>query len=1094
MPGVVMENVNLEGSLRRPDLDESRNGAPNFENANKSGHHLDLNGSSAHVNGALTGVATSNQQPTTIGDKAGEIVPTTPFELPHITQGFFPFGTLVNRSAQECWNELSELIAELAAIHVPASGGSVITNGKPAVNQSSENVHKKLRILDFAHAKRAEFIKLLVLSQWSRQAADVSRLIDIQGFIRTRHQSYDAALQYVGEVKRDLVRAQVANPDLKTAVEVLSKGRVTSLPDLGYKPRKRLTAQATHKKLLKLDRIISVRLALHDSVPPPMRNYRVHDGRVTFTVPGEFELDLSVAEESRDSQFFFVDIRFLFSPSSPIPKGRVFNELDGKVNTLLRADGLMGCFQFLHGLVLTNKINILFKQSMELSRGLWADSLRIELLHRTLVVQYWAQRSGPKSWLEIGVKSGTCGRSSSDKRSGTSQIGIRWMRDGQPVSIDAIRFNPDELSMKCLLRSVVALHTSHLLLTAFTTLKRHVLFSSHTLSLKAKLSPEEPGNCHLDVQLTASRSLRVSVEPMSGSITLRGKDLLHGTPNLLEGFSGDRGPYNSSIDEILSRVTRLRCVTAVDEIESGVKALGLEPVNQRALGLDPRKLFPSGVLRIAFFTHRLWNRHWIAAATSSMDGDRWWLVRLRPAGPTEPTGPTKTIRFPIMAFDNMNLPQAHMVGTTLVASKRRRLDYTTCAELVHGLTGVLAIHANARYLSDLPAMHIWPSLDGLQLETDHRVPDVLFNYNPSTLPSAFRVTLPFGVKKQSDFNEMIRLAFHGIDAKSRSVIMMAHGTLKTRIKSLVFLVSELDSSLIIEDKGTGFALRLPVPAGHSLVACLLERLQRLQCILSILQSLIRKGMEPRSLSLSQISFAYGPEKRFSALFDISVEGPSLSDHIDVADAISKSKPLFQVKLAIKFKNSSPHRRIQEPLTVALNQRSSEGGVETILQLLALTLPLLQSLDQITPQSSQVDPSIVQITVRGPTVYLLHYPRLKSRFHLSAVTHQDRLVWLIRDANGTDQSGRDQVTAMIQEKIYQSKGDGWTGLGDGVIADITHVESLILELHQRLSAPDLQLDKGAETKAEQFPQPMHMKASTPAAPQQARGKTDVITID
>jgi mediator of RNA polymerase II transcription subunit 14 len=813
-----------------------------------------------------------------------------------------------------------------------------------------------------------------------------------------------------------------------------------------------------------------------------MRNYRVHDGRVTFTIPGEFELDLSVAEESRASQFFFVDIRFLFSPSSPIPKGRVFNELDGKINNLLRVDGLMGCFQFLHGLVLTNKINILFKQSMKLSRRLWADSLRIELLHRTLVVQYWAQRSGPKSWLEIGVKSGASGRSSSDPRSGTSHLGVRWMRDGQPVSIDAIRFNPDELSMNCLLRSVIALHTSHLLLTAFTTLKRHILFSSHTLSLKAKLSPKEPGNCHLDVQLTASRSLRVSVEPMSGSITLRGTDLLHGTPNLLENFSGDRGLYKSSIDEILSRVTRLRCVTAVDEIESGVKALGLEPVNQRALGLDPRKLFPSGVLRIAFFTHRLWNRHWVAAATSSMDGDGWWLVRLRPAEPT------KIIRFPIMAYDNMNLPQAHMVSTTLVASKRR-LNYTRCAELVHGLTGVLAIHANARYLSDLPAMHLWPSLDGLQLRKRLTVPDLLFSYNPSTLPSAFRVTLPFGLKKQSDFKEMIRLAFHGIDTQSRSVIMMAHGTLKTRIKSLIPLVSKSDPSLIIEDKGAGFALRLPVPAGHSLVACVFERLQRLECILSILQSLIRKGMEPRSLSLSRISFVYGPEKRFCAFFDISAEGPSLSDHVDVADAISKSKPLFQLKLAIKFENSSPHRRIQEPLTVALNQRSSEGGVESILQLLALTLPLLQSLDQITPQSSQVDPSIVQITVRRPTVYLIHYPRLKSRFHLSAVTHQDRLVWMIRDANGMNQSGRDPVTAMIQEKIYQSNGDGWTGLGDGVIANINNVENLILELHQRLSAPDLQLDK-----AEQFLQPTHMKASTSAAPQQARGKTDVITID
>ncbi|KAK5675939.1 mediator complex subunit, partial [Elasticomyces elasticus] len=236
---------------------------------------------------------------------------------------------LINRSAQQCWNDLSDLITELAEIQIsPQDQSAVSANGKSAGNQSSENVQKKLRMLDFAHAKRGEFIKLLVLSQWSRQAADVSRLIDLQGFIRTCHQSYGGALQWVGDMKRDLVRAQVANPDLKTALEVLSRGKVVAMSDLGYKPPKPLTAKRTLKKLQKLNKIISVRLALHDQVPRAFQTYRVHDGRVTFSVPGEFELDLSVGEENPNSQFFFVDIRFMFSPSSSIPKGRVLNELD----------------------------------------------------------------------------------------------------------------------------------------------------------------------------------------------------------------------------------------------------------------------------------------------------------------------------------------------------------------------------------------------------------------------------------------------------------------------------------------------------------------------------------------------------------------------------------------------------------------------------------------------------------------------------------------------------------------------------------------------------------------------------------------------
>lgn len=801
-----------------------------------------------------------------------------------------------------------------------------------------------------------------------------------------------------------------------------------------------------------------------------MRNYRVHDGRVTFTIPGEFELDLSVAEESKTSQFFFVDIRFLFMPSSPIPKGRIFNELDGKINDLLRDDGLMGCFKFLHGLVLTNKINILFKQSVDLSRGLWADALRIELLHRTLVLQYWPQRSGPKSWLEIGVKSGHCSGTSNDPMPGISQLGFRWMRDGQQVSSDAIRFNSDDLSMELILRSVIAIHTSHLLFTAFTTLKKHSLFSNHTLSLQAQLSPTEPGDCRLDVQLTASRSLQVSIEPMSGSITLCG------TQNVLERLEVDRGLYKSSIEEILSRVTRLRCVTAIEEIESSTKALGLEPLNQKALGLDPRKLFPVGVMRTAFFTHRFWNRHWIAAATSSMDGDRWWFIQLRPAKTTK-AGPFHSIGDHIA-----RLPKTHMVSETL-GTPQRRCGYTTCAELVHGLTGILAIRANASYLADLPAMHFWPLLKELQLETDLTVPDLLFNYSSSTLPPAFRVSLPFGVKRQSQFKGMIRLAFHGIDCQSRCVILVAHGNLKTRIKSLVPLVSKKDSSLIIEDRGAGFALRLLVPGGHSVVACLFERLQRLECVLSILQSIIRKGMEPRSLSLSRIAFAYGPEHKFAAFFDVNSSGPSLSDYVDIADAISDTKPIFQMQLAVKFEGSSPHRRIQEPLTVVLNQRFSEAGVETVLQLLGTTLPLLCSLDQITLQSNQIDSSIVQVTARKPTVYLIHYPRLKSRFHLSAVMHQDRLVWMLRDANEMDQSGRGQITNMVQEKLYQSKGDGWNGLGDGVVASINKVGNLVQELHECLSAPHLELDKAAEVKPEQVSKQLHAKENT-----------DVITID
>ncbi|KAJ5668791.1 hypothetical protein N7462_009861 [Penicillium macrosclerotiorum] len=1038
MPGVVMDNVTIDGSVRRPGLNEASNGGHGSLGINEkhSQPPASMNGP-VHVNGvghvdSLVHFSKASVQ------QIGQINPAA-FEIPHITQGFFPFGTLVNRAVQQCWNDLSELIAELAAIHVPTESSALsAANGKSSGNQSSENVHKKLRILDFAHAKRAEFIKLLVLSQWSRQAAEVSRLIDIQGFIRARHQAYSDAIHHMGEMKRDLVRAQVANPDLKTALEVLSKGRVVSLPDFGYKPPKALTARATLNKLHKINRIISVRLTAYEQVPYPLRSYHIHDGRVTFTVAGEFKLDLSVAEEAKTSQFFFVDICFLFSPSSPIPKGRIFNELDAKINEILLSKGLTGCFDFLHGLVLTNKVNTLFRQATDLARGLWSDALRIELLHRTLVIQYWVSRTGLKSWIEIGVRRGQHRIGADDHDSSVSHLGLRWMRDGHQIRSDGIQFDSDMLSIERVLRSVIALHTSYLVSLAFGALKKNLLFAHHALSLRAQLSATEPGDSYLDIQLTASRHLRVSIEPLSGAI------ILSGTPISLDRLEVDRFSNKPAIEELLSRVTRIRCMTAVDEIESGTKALGLESVSQRGLGFDVRKIFPSNVIQRAFFTHRLWDRRWIAAITSSMDGDNWWLIQLPPPNATH-------IVSPYTITDNVfGAPVAHPICDALMGEQRPS-NYTASAELVHSLTGMLAIYANARCLAELPGMNSYPSLKQLRFGPDLHVPDLFFRYQASSIPAAFQLALPSGLKNGSYLRDTIRLSFQGIDPQSHSIVLVAYGSLRFRIKSLLTLISKSDPLLIMQEKGSGFGLRLLVPAGHSVIIFLLERLQRLDCVLFILQTLIQKGMEPRSLSLSQIAFLYGPGKLLSARFNIDVSGPSLSAHLDVTSALSHGSPLFRLRLGMVFDHTSPHRRIQEALTVALNHRFAETGVDSILGIMSDTFSLLQCLDQITNNnnSSPMESSVVHITVRGPTVFHLHYPSLKSRFRLSARPRQGRTVWVLEDNNQSRVVDLDQVAAVVREMVYNSKGDGWQGLGDGAISTVEKVGDLFLKLHECL---------------------------------------------
>ncbi|OJJ35729.1 hypothetical protein ASPWEDRAFT_172526 [Aspergillus wentii DTO 134E9] len=1028
-----MDNANIGGA--KQGVHGLENGlSTSFEGIEAAVGSARLQNGSAYINGARKPLDGSNQ-----ASAAGAVSTITKDlpELTHITQGFFPFTTLVNRSVQQCWNDLSDLVTELAEIQVSPQDHASSTNSfnaKSPGNQCSENVHKKLRMLEFAHGKRAEFIKLLVLSQWSRHAVDVSKLIDLQSFIRTRHQAYVGALQWVGDMKRDLVRAQVANPDLRTALEVLCKGKVAAMSDLGYKPPKPLSVKATLKKLQKINRIISVRLSLHDAVPRAFQTYLVHDGRVTFFVPAEFELDLSVGEDDKSSQFFFVDIRFLFSPSSPIPKGRILNELDAKINDVLRDKGLSGCFDLLHSLVLTNKINVLHKQAIELTRGLWSDVLRVELLHRTLVVQYWASKPGVKNWLEIGIKSGRRGDNSGNSRChGMPYLDLRWMRGGQETDNRDIEFDTESLAMESILRSAIALHISHILSSAYTNIGSNLLFSTGVLYLRAQLSGAEPGDCQLDVQLTSSRHLRVSIEPMSGA------SIFSATPSVLSP-ENDRSSDKSAIDEMVSRISRLRCIAAIEEIESNVRMLGFETVSPRGLKIDVRRLFPSNVLRFSLFSHRLWNQNWVVAATSSMDNDNWWMIQVRPSIPSQ-------IRPGInpSTHGTSILRSTQVVSTTFLTAQEKMI-YTSLADLGHCLTGILTVYSNARYLAELQCIHFYPPLQRLQIATDFRVPDIIIRYNSSNLPPTFQIALPAGLKKKSFIKNTVRLAFHGIDPRKNAAIVVGYGNLLVSSKSFGTLVAKSDHSLVFQQKGNGFAIRLLAPAGQPVILDLIEKLQRLECALSILETLRQKKMAPRSFSLSRIAFVYGPERNLAASLDIKISGPPSLADVNPADIVPKVDRLFHIHLGINFDFPNPHRRIQESLTAILNHSSADAGLDSVVEILPLTLPLLLALDRITSNPSHKGALRVQITARSAKTFQIHYPIQRFRFQLIAGQHLSRIAWILKDVSGSQaRKDQDQLVSKLQDELYNSKGNGWKGLGNGVVAEVEKVGNLISKL-------------------------------------------------
>lgn len=154
-----------------------------------------------------------------------------PPEIEHVTLGLLPLSRLLERVAQDCFNGLNELISELAdAPRAYQVNGGVATNSTGITTAPSEE--KRLRWLNFASRQKDIFIKLIVLVQWSQQMDDIGKLIDLRVWLDKQRDIYVEAQRGVGELKRNLATAKVPNPDIGTALEILSMGKSTIMPDV----------------------------------------------------------------------------------------------------------------------------------------------------------------------------------------------------------------------------------------------------------------------------------------------------------------------------------------------------------------------------------------------------------------------------------------------------------------------------------------------------------------------------------------------------------------------------------------------------------------------------------------------------------------------------------------------------------------------------------------------------------------------------------------------------------------------------------------------------------------------------------------------
>ncbi|KAH6660371.1 mediator complex subunit MED14 [Truncatella angustata] len=958
-----------------------------------------------------------------------------PDEIQHITQGYVPLGLLLSRLAQRSHNQLSAKILELAKMPVAApavNGNSTHAVGLPD-DTSVENVSKKAALLNFIQELHGRWTKALVIASWSRKAPTVSKLIDLMNYINLERKAVDDGLDYMANIKRDLTFARLPNPDLHTALQVLSTGNASWMPDFGYIEPPPLTAEEQLRWIDELNTLLSLRLNLedHDNIPRQFRDYTIDSGRVTFKVKGEFEVDLTIADEDFEKQFWFLDFRFAFTPapSKLTETLRVF--LEARVNEALEKDGLRGCYKFLHEFVLTHKISEYVRQGHDLARGSWVDTLKIERLNRSMAIQYWTNRyspESPKSWLILGVHSGKKPGAASVDSDAASYLTLRWFRDNKEVKEANIAFDDSNVSTEGLLKRVIARHVGYILTTIQTKLQFKPRFLKREAALALTISADEPIESSLQVQLGRSDHVNLRIAPITGFFSM--------TPHRMSTLRGENrlNELKDPTEEGMLVLEGVRYSWAAEEMNRRGKSMGWV-ICRNPVRVDEIRpiLQTKEPFQHLWFKRKGWPTQWFLMLTMSLAGDRWWLIDVT----NPPTGPriASHAEIPLSCgspdlsdklFANLNIFSAAMIS------------YATDTQILHQRR---IKHSTDQKINPLlpPSMKI-PTIQV-------RLSDILSGR-------------PAGARKVATWaKDFVQIRFRGIEkaskATSRRSLKNGQNDSKVNVQApsrelistiadarfqvadpskFSLLKGNVEQDVAFNARLGVFALQLKVNLGSTMLDDLASRIQAIERLVDCVDAIRRSSSDIRcdTITLAQVIFTYSDAIGHTAGTTAEANPKRWTASLDLRTD--------QIKMRLEKEN--PHLRVLDSFNQLIN---SELGFEKVPHYLAFTLPVLKALDQIEDSWEEMDSvsqGFVEIFSEHLDWYTIRYtisgpnrgPPKVYRIAAKLRERRNTPFWHVTRCEPGSNYNPDDELKPVLTKVWTQSSERWQSFGDSASCD------------------------------------------------------------
>lgn len=929
-----------------------------------------------------------------------------PPEIEKFRDTLVPFGRMLERMAQQTYFDLSELLEALADMRVPQPQMANGIGGQSPPDKSAVSVDKKLRLLNFAQMHKDRFIKALVLSDWARNMDDMAKLIDVSMFLRKYDWSTASAADSILRMKENMVGAKMPNPNIEGALELLSTGQAPWMPDMDYIPPKPLKATELLDTLRDMNFALSIRLNLHEELPSHFKEYTIANGRVTFTVPDEFEVDLAIADRDADSRFYFIDLRLIFSPAVSIHRDRLRNSLEAQVNTALESSGLQGCYEYLHDFVLTHKLNIIRCQALELARGKWIDHIEVQSIHRSVIVQYWKDLPGGRNWIEFGVLSGRTEDVSVSQKN-PSRLSCRWFRRGQEILEHQLRFDFATLSVERMLEEVIATHISGRLTVITEAIERHTK-SSTCFRQELETSMTSPSDCVLRASLAPIKAdLEIRIDPVRG--------LFSASPGTTSNSDLERKINNDPHADVPLLIRNSLCRGVAHRVVDLAESLNFARL---AIDVRPRTVSPFPVEPIVHRSFRFSNdtnstnpqqpQYALTAAIDLQTGLSWYVSHI---AHTHDASLIQSV-FPLQdAGSSVSLDRATVLSVQERAAriisrntlgdefKRRKLPYRVIHSDQQSKAGGCAMDTVYLKVADIASP--WKKLA---------------KHSPQSTP----------------FVEMGAMSYRSTSTSQVEYIF------RTRLRNHATskLLQHLRRSHSIDIDADGhLLLGMRASLGTPVLPLLCEHLDGVAKLCAFVRVIGNYHYGLVSATLEEICFKY-----------------SSSWTCTVTISESSSGPLIRFGSAQEGQTAeqNPHNRIRQHLEDMLLQHhwlneidgSEVKAFATFCAILRATLPvvdLMQKFVETEPQCTAL------LMCRSPTTYKLSFrpPLPGISFQVSGRQKNGELYWLVKlvEVKSFTEKARAQISS-----LWREKGNGWRGLRTAAIADVTGVGDLLQRIN------------------------------------------------